>query len=611
MTKLQTKTNIQNPNPIGRQQMNIVMIGHVDHGKSTVIGRLLADTDSLPKGKLEEVKNRCRQNARPFEYAFLLDALKDEQAQGITIDSARCFFKTAKRQYIIIDAPGHIEFLKNMISGAARAEAALLVIDAEEGIKENSRRHGYLLGMLGIKQIAVCVNKMDLVDYDQNRFDSIVAEYSRFLEQINLKPAAFLPISAREGDNISSLSQKTDWYKGLTVLQMLDDFQKEAALLDKPFRFPVQDIYKFTAQGDDRRIAAGRIETGSVNLGDEVAFWPSGKRSRIASIEQFNAAVKRTASAGESVGFTLDTQIYIQPGELMTRTDAPPKVSSQIKVNIFWMGRHPMIKGKRYKLKIAAAEHSVWLRKINTVLDASELTTDANREQIERHDVAECILETLKPTAFDLSGQIAQTGRFVIIDNYEIAGGGIVLDSVEATTDRIREHVQRREHSWRRSALTTAMRSSRYGQKSAMVLITGPEGQGKSTLAQSLEANLFNSGRVVYYLGLSNSLLAIDNPAGEQAGRDEYLRNLGEAAHLFTDAGVILITTVSDLDDYELAMLKTLNQPNECVVINIGQNRFSKQKIDLQVDDISDKEVAISKIKKLLQTKNYLIEYYV
>ena len=169
-----------------REQMNIVIIGHVDHGKSTLVGRLLADTGSLPKGKLAEVKARCQRNARPFEYAFLLDALQDEQAQGITIDSARCFFKSARREYIIIDAPGHIEFLKNMISGAARAEAALLVIDAKEGVRENSRRHGYLLSMLGIRQVAVCVNKLDLVNYDKNVFDAIVKEYSQFLAKIGL-----------------------------------------------------------------------------------------------------------------------------------------------------------------------------------------------------------------------------------------------------------------------------------------------------------------------------------------------------------------------------------------------------------------------------------------
>ena len=190
--------------------MNIVIVGHVDHGKSTVIGRLLADTDSLPQGKLEQIREMCRRNSKPFEYAFLLDALKDERSQGITIDAARCFFKTAKRDYLIIDAPGHIEFLKNMITGASRAEAALLVIDAHEGVMENSRRHGYMLKMLGIKQVAVLVNKMDLCGYSESVFRSIVSEYSGFLSEIDISPSAFIPVSAMEGDNIASHSDRNN-----------------------------------------------------------------------------------------------------------------------------------------------------------------------------------------------------------------------------------------------------------------------------------------------------------------------------------------------------------------------------------------------------------------
>src|SRR3990167_6125555 len=200
-----------------REQMNVVIVGHVDHGKSTLVGRLLVDTGSLPKGKLEAVKAACERNAKPFEYAFLLDALKDEQSQGITIDTARSFFKSKKRDYIIIDAPGHIEFLKNMITGAARAEAALLVIDAKEGIRENSKRHGYMMSFLGIKNVTVCVNKMDLVNYSEEVFNSIKNTYMEFLKEIHLKPKNFIPIAAREGNNMVALSSRMPWYKDSSV----------------------------------------------------------------------------------------------------------------------------------------------------------------------------------------------------------------------------------------------------------------------------------------------------------------------------------------------------------------------------------------------------------
>ena len=214
---------------VNKQDMNIVIVGHVDRGKSTVIGRLLADTNSLPEGKLEQVKETCRRNSKPFEYAFLLDALKDEQAQGITIDTARCFFQTERRNYIIIDAPGHIEFLKNMITGASRAEAALLVIDASEGIQENSRRHGYMLSMLGIKQVCVLVNKMDLIGYSEKPFRRIEKQYRRFLKKVDVEPLCFIPISAREGDNVANHSGKMPWYRGKNVLEVLDLVRKRAA----------------------------------------------------------------------------------------------------------------------------------------------------------------------------------------------------------------------------------------------------------------------------------------------------------------------------------------------------------------------------------------------
>lgn len=593
------------------QKMNIVIIGHVDHGKSTLVGRLLADTDSLPKGKLAAVQAQCASNARPFEYAFLLDALKDEQAQGITIDSARCFFRSAKREYILIDAPGHIEFLKNMISGAARAEAAVLVIDAREGVQENSRRHGYLLGMLGIRQAVVCVNKMDLARYDRDVFERIRSEFTAFLGQVGIVPRHFIPISARDGQNIAAAGDAMRWYDGPSVLEALDGFEKEATPVDKPLRFPVQDVYKFTEQGDDRRIFAGRIETGTLRVGDAVVLYPSGKRSTVASLEGFNTPASVSASAGQSTGVTLREQIYVQPGEMIVRADEPaPKASRQLRVNLFWMGREPMIFNKRYLLKLGTARVPVWLRQIRTVLDASELTTEQNRTHIERHDVAECVLEALKPIAFDATADIAQTGRFVLIDNYRIAGGGVVLDAEHDTADRLSEHVRQREKSWGRSRITSLMRAYRSGQRSTLVVIAGPAESGKADLSRALEEKLFAAGRQVYYLGLDNSLLGIDEDLGQGYLRDEYLRRLGEVAHLFTDAGMILITAVSDLDAYELNMLRTLNHPGESLVVGVGAHGLPAADVDLALDVPMESAEASGRVANLLTERHYLPEYY-
>lgn len=581
-----------------REQMNVVIVGHVDHGKSTVIGRLLADTGSLPEGKLEAVKAMCARNARPFEYAFLLDALKDEQAQGITIDTARSFFKSKTRDYIIIDAPGHIEFLKNMVTGAARAEAALLVIDAHEGIRENSKRHGYMMSFLGIKNITICINKMDLVEYSEKAFEKIKSDYLAFLSEINIVPQNVIPISAREGDNMVSNSPNMKWYKGPSILQALDGFKKQASSDEMEFRFPVQDIYKFTAEGDDRRIVAGRVETGTINAGDEVVFMPSNKKNRIKTVEGFNTAETKTAFAGQSTGFTLDTQIYIRPGEVMCKVaDRAPHVSTRLKTNIFWMGKEPMVKGKNYKIKIATQHVPVVLSQVISVLDATELSSVTNKAEISRHDVAECILETLKPVAFDKVTDISATGRFVIVDNYEIAGGGIILAPVFEDQSVVKEHVKSRELAWERSAITPDKRAQKFQHKPVLIVITGQSETGKLPIAKALEEQLFSQGKFVYFLGIPNS-----NSGGNDRTLNRYLhiQELGEMSHTLTDAGLILITTVSDADDSEVKLLKSLNHPNKTLVVNVGEEEISKGLADLSLPANMPTDKAVPAIIDLL-----------
>src|ERR1051326_1210201 len=237
------------------EQLKIVIVGHVDHGKSTFVGRLFHDTGSLPEGKLEQLQHIAERRGVPFEWANLMDALQSERDQNITIDTAQIWFHTRKRQYVIIDAPGHKEFLKNMVTGAANAEAALLLIDAAEGVQEQSRRHGYLLNLLGIRQIAVLVNKMDLQGYSQDRFNQIEAEFRRFLKSIGVEPRIFVPIAAKHGDNIASRSTNMPWWSGPTVVETLDEFKVAELPKDQPLRFTIQDVYRF----DERRILAGRI----------------------------------------------------------------------------------------------------------------------------------------------------------------------------------------------------------------------------------------------------------------------------------------------------------------------------------------------------------------
>jgi len=589
-----------------RSQMNIVVVGHVDHGKSTVIGRLLADTHSLPQGKLEQVKAMCRKNARPFEYAFLLDALKDEQAQGITIDTARCFFKTKKRDYIIIDAPGHIEFLKNMVSGAARAEAALLVIDVHEGIQENSRRHGYMLAMLGIRQVVVLVNKMDLVNYDLTVFESIRVEYSAFLKEVNITPIDFVPISARDGDNIV---EPAVWSPGVrSVLEHIDAFTKESRIEDQPFRFPVQDVYKFTANGDDRRIFAGTVETGSIQAGDEVVFLPSQKRSRISRIERFNAPARGLANAGESLGFTLADELYVKPGEIMCKVgEKQASASSRFRANLFWMGKAPLIKNKKYKLKLATLRAPVRLLEIVNVLDASDLSSERGRQEVERHEVAECIFESTKPIVFDLSREIEGTGRFVLVDNYEIAGGGIITENIDSSPFSLQECGRQRETGWEQSAIPAATRAARYGHRSGFVVIAGSSETANKAIAVELEQRLFDNACLTYYLGVATTDSALDGDVLDQ--REERLRKLGELARILAGSGQIFITTITDVATPEIQRLKTLSAPSDMLMVVVGSKDYEELEVQVRISDGKDSISAVDQICVYLREQKVIMDY--
>jgi bifunctional enzyme CysN/CysC len=450
--------------------MNLVVTGHVDHGKSTVVGRLLADTGSLPEGKLDAIRALCARNSKPFEYAFLLDALRDERAQGITIDAARVFFKSKQRDYLLLDAPGHSEFLRNMVTGAARAEAALLVIDAREGVRDNSRRHGYLLSLLGIRQLAVIVNKMDLVDRSRDVFDRVAAEYQDFLSNLQMTPSWFIPVSGMTGENIVDRAPQLPWYSGPTVLEALDAFTPEPAPLDAPFRMPVQGVYKFTANNDDRRIVAGSVATGRVRVGDELIFLPSGKQSRVKTIEAFARDEQTEASAGEAAGLTLTDHIYVGRGEIAVRADEQlPSVTTRLRASVFWLGRDPLVKDKEYHLKLGSARVPVKLDEVHRVLDVSSLATADDRVKIDRHEVADCTLVATKPLAFDTADVLGQTSRFVLVDRYQIAGGGVIREALPDRQAWVRGAVLQREQKWTHSLIPQERRAERYAQRPGLL----------------------------------------------------------------------------------------------------------------------------------------------
>ncbi|HEY3278332.1 MAG TPA: GTP-binding protein [Syntrophorhabdaceae bacterium] len=590
------------------EHISLAIVGHVDHGKSTVLGRLLADTGSLPEGKIEQIRANCERNSKPFEYAFLIDALKDEQSQGITIDSARVFFKTKKRNYTLIDAPGHIEFLKNMVTGASRAEAAFLVIDAEEGVRENSRRHGYLLSMLGIAQAAIIVNKMDLVGFDRSIYERIVTEYTEFLARIGITPLCFLPASARTGEGIAHFQGSMPWYKGPTVLEVLDTFIKEEPPTAKPFRMPVQDIYKFTGFGDSRRIIAGTALAGSARIGDEIVFYPSGKKGRINTIESFNTEARTEIQAGQASGFTLDEQIYVARGELAAKAgESRPRVTTRLRINLFWLGKEPFRKKTEYILKLGTSRVAVFVEEITRVVNASDLHSDTDREMVERHEVADCILKCNRAVAFDLSQDSALTGRFVIVDDYEISGGGIIREALEDKQAWVRDKVFEREYKWERSAISLEMRAEKYNQKPTLIIITGQKNAGKKPVAKALEGRLFSDGKIVYFLGIGNVLYGIDaDIKGTGNKREEHIRRLSEATNLLLDAGVIVLATAIELTRDDLEIIRTVIEPERIGVVWTGDPVTTDIPCDLIIPEPRNTEESVSLIKTLMQDRGII-----
>ncbi len=529
------------PTQDSRAQLKLVIVGHVDHGKSTLVGRLLHDTGSLPEGKMEAILASSKKRGMPFEWSFLMDALQTERDQGITIDTTQIWLRTKGRDTVIIDAPGHKEFLKNMITGAAQADAALLLIDAAEGIREQSKRHGYLLHLLGVRQIAVVVNKMDMVKYDQKIFDAIETEYRAYLKTVGVTPSCFIPISAREGDCIVESSAHMKWYKGKSVLDALDTFSVTAADTTLPLRFPIQDVYKF----DERRILAGRIESGSLKVGDTLLFSPSNTKAKVASIENWpQVGGVKEARAGQSIGITLDEQIFVERGHVASHEQDAPLLTNQFRARIFWLGKRPLEAQKRYKIKLGTAEIAAEIKTIEHVIDADTLEhVKANR--VERNNVAEVIFRTRGMVSLDDYQTNAGGGRFVILQDYDVAGGGII--STEGFYDqRASGNSQVKSKNifdvdFGVSAESRALANGHFG---GILWFTGLSGSGKSTIAKQIQKRLFDKGYQSFVLDGDNIRKGLNRDLGfSPDDRSENIRRVAEVAALFAQSGVIVISS--------------------------------------------------------------------
>ena len=402
------------------EQLRFVIVGHVDHGKSTLIGRLLYDTASLPEGKMEEIERVSNGLGRPLEFGFICDNLEEERALAQTIDTTQTFFKAAKRRYVIIDAPGHKELLKNMLTGASQADAAVLIVDAKEGIKEQTRRHAYLLGMLGIGQVIVVMNKMDLVGFDRKRFLNIKMELLDFLKRVGIRPMAVIPISAMQGDNVAKRSSRMPWYKGPRVIDCLGRFKALGQGLGSAFRIPIQDTYQI----DRKRIHVGRVSVGVVGKGDLLVFQPSGKTAKVANIEILWKR-RSKAYAGESIGITLTPELELARGEVASPVKSEANVLKKVNANVFWMSPRPLRQGGGLTMRIATQEipcKVMVLKKMNVLT----LRPMKWKKGLIETDVG--MVEIIAKAGFvaERFDNNRELGRFVLVRGTEVVAGGIV-----------------------------------------------------------------------------------------------------------------------------------------------------------------------------------------
>lgn len=519
--------------------LRVVMVGHVDHGKSTVIGRLLHETGSLPPGKLDAVAAASSRRGMPFEWAFLLDALQLERDQGITVDVSEIRLRAPGRPITIVDAPGHVEFLRNMVTGAAAADAAVLVIDAAEGVRDQTRRHAGLLPLIGHRQVVVAVNKVDLIGFSAERFAALEAELATLLAGLNLTARAVVPVAARDGDNLVAASPRLGWYRGPTLLQALQDWPGPPAAEDQPLRLAIQDVYKF----DERRILAGRIESGQLAVGDALCFSPGERRSRIASIEAWPpGTAPQAAGAGMSVGITLADPIFVERGEIASHEADLPVLTDVFHGRLFWLKPAALGRGDRLTLRLCTQETVAVVEEILAVTDAARLEA-LGTGAVPANAIAEVVLRCRRVVALDDGRRLPRTGRFVLLDDDgAIAGGGIASP---AGHEDLRRRLVRKADNLTEVAshVSRPERARRNGHAGGVLWLTGLSGSGKSTLAGELERRLFDRGCQVFVLDGDNLRSGLNADLGfSPEDRAENIRRAGAVAALMAQAGFICIT---------------------------------------------------------------------
>ncbi|MGO4999563.1 sulfate adenylyltransferase subunit CysN [Oceanisphaera sp. W20_SRM_FM3] len=519
--------------------LRFITCGSVDDGKSTLIGRLLFESKMLFEDQLAAMEADSKKwgtQGEDIDFALLVDGLAAEREQGITIDVAYRFFSTDKRKFIVADTPGHEQYTRNMVTGASTADAAILMVDARKGILTQTRRHSYLMSLLGIRHIIVAINKMDLVDYSQARFDEIQAEYAAFAEQLGLKNITYIPLSAFKGDNIVEASPRMPWYSapqynGESLMNFLETVEIDDIRMQRaPFRLPVQWVNRPNL---DFRGFSGTITSGVVKPGDRIRVQPSGKESSVARIVTYNGDLEQ-AVAGQSITLTLKDEIDISRGDVISIAEAPAETADQFESTVVWMHEDALLPGRPYLLKIGTQTVTASVTDIKYQVNVNTLEHTAAK-QLELNGIAVCNINLDRAIAFDDYQTNKDTGGFILIDRLSntTVAAGMLHFALRRSQNIHYQHVD----------VNKAVRAAAKGQTPSVLWFTGLSGAGKSTIANLVEKKLHALGNHTYLLDGDNVRHGLNKDLGfTDADRVENIRRIGEVSKLMVDAGLIVLT---------------------------------------------------------------------
>ena len=517
-----------------KSMLRFITCGSVDDGKSTLIGRLLYDSKMIFEDQLAALENDSRRvgtQGQDIDFALLVDGLAAEREQGITIDVAYRFFATEKRKFIVADCPGHEQYTRNMVTGASTADCAVILIDARKGVLVQTRRHSFLCQQLGIRNLVLAVNKMDLIDYDETKFNAIVSDYAKFAESIGVESFTAVPISGLAGDNITSRSDNTDWYGGPVLIDLLETMQiSNTASQEMPFRMPVQWVNRPNL---DFRGFSGLIASGTVKPGDELRSLPSGKTSTVKSVVTMDGELDE-AVAGQSITITLEEEIDCSRGDVLATADDPPQVADQFETTIVWMDDEPLVVGRGYWLKLGTQMVSVTIAEPKYEIDVNTMEHLAS-QTLNLNQIGVCEITTDRRIVFDPYTENRALGGFILIDKItnHTVGAGMLHFSLRRS-----QNVH-----WQPTDITRDHHASMKNQTPRVLWFTGLSGSGKSTIANEVEKKLALMNRHTFLLDGDNVRHGLNKDLGfTESDRIENIRRIGEVAKLMTDAGLIVLT---------------------------------------------------------------------